>query len=81
MTEEKQLTDVEEYLMEIKAKKELKSIEYMCRGIDSDSFRKLSIWEYIAMQSNSCTGIEKKYWIMVMNLYNEKYKDNLKQRQ
>jgi hypothetical protein len=56
-----------------KAKKELQEIEYQNRTWESKFMKQQSIWDEIAMQINSYTGEEQKYWGLVMDLYHQKY--------
>ena len=61
-------------ISEEEAKKELEKIEYKNRTWQSEFSKQMSIWEEIAERINSCKGKEKKYWGLVMSLYNQKYK-------
>jgi hypothetical protein len=56
------------------AKKELEKIEYKKRTWKSDLMREMDIWECIACEINSYTGKKQKYWLLVMDLFNEKYR-------
>jgi hypothetical protein len=60
--------------MKTLAQEELESIEYQKRTWKSKVFREMEIWQEIAMQLNSTEGEEHKHWILVMDLYNEKYR-------
>ena len=53
--------------------KEFEKIEFNKRTWKSKFMREIAIWEEIAMQINSSTGKEQKFWCDVMDLYKEKY--------
>jgi hypothetical protein len=57
------------------ALKELEKIEYKKRTWDSKFFKDMEIWEEIAMNINGNKGKEQKFWLEVMDLYHEKYKN------
>lgn len=53
--------------------KELEKIEFSYRTYKSKIYRELEIWEDIAMEINSNTGENQKFWCLVMELYHKKY--------
>lgn len=61
-----------------KAKKELQIIEHQNRTWLDKFKRNQSIWYDIVVQINSHKGKKQGYWIMVMELYHEKYNNNEK---
>jgi hypothetical protein len=56
------------------AQKELEKLEYQNRTWNSKFFKELQIWEEIAININSHTGQNQKFWVLVMELYHKKYK-------
>jgi hypothetical protein len=54
-------------------KQTLEKIEKRFNWLRSEIWRKMEIWEYIAMQINSTEGEEKQFWCQVMDEYNDKY--------
>jgi len=58
------------------AKRKLQEIEYSKRTWKSEFIREQEIWDEIAM--NLCSykdeDTEHKFWIMVMDLYHQKYR-------
>jgi hypothetical protein len=54
-------------------KQTLEKIEKQFNWLRWEMWRKMEIWEYIAMQINSTEGNENEYWCQVMDQYRDKY--------
>jgi hypothetical protein len=54
--------------------KEFENIEYRNRTWRSQFMKEMNIWETIAFNLNSSEGAEYKHWVLVMDLYHKKYK-------